>query len=301
MTVARLFNAVGARQASAYGMVLPRFVRQALAGDDLTVYGNGTQTRCFTHVKRHGRRARGPDRGGRGHRQRLQRRRLRVGGDHRARPASDRAHGLQLEARASSRTRSAYGEGFEELGGRRPDCSAIERLTGWKPRRSIDEAIDDVIAWERRATVPPGEPDGRGPHATLPDPGRRLSGSSERRPEPRPRPPGHHQAEPGRARPAGGAAERATVGPEPLRDDPRPRLARRRRGVDGRSRPARGSPDRVPLQPRPAASPPPRRDRPCPDRGDRPPLSPSCGPHPHGEGGIPRAARRRWPRCGPAR
>ena len=51
MTVARLFNAVGSRQASAYGMVLPRFVRQALAGDDVTVYGSGTQERCFTHVK----------------------------------------------------------------------------------------------------------------------------------------------------------------------------------------------------------------------------------------------------------
>jgi UDP-glucose 4-epimerase len=49
-TVARLFNTVGPRQTGAYGMVLPRFVRQALAGDDLTVYGNGTQARCFTHV-----------------------------------------------------------------------------------------------------------------------------------------------------------------------------------------------------------------------------------------------------------
>ena len=48
--VARLFNTVGPRQTAAYGMVLPRFVRQALAGEDLTVYGNGTQTRCFTHV-----------------------------------------------------------------------------------------------------------------------------------------------------------------------------------------------------------------------------------------------------------
>ena len=48
--VARLFNTVGPRQTAAYGMVLPRFVRQALDGEDLTVYGNGTQTRCFTHV-----------------------------------------------------------------------------------------------------------------------------------------------------------------------------------------------------------------------------------------------------------
>ena len=48
--IVRLFNTVGPRQTGMYGMVLPRFVRQALAGDDLTVYGNGTQSRCFCHV-----------------------------------------------------------------------------------------------------------------------------------------------------------------------------------------------------------------------------------------------------------
>src|SRR5439155_25197745 len=49
-TVVRLFNTVGPRQTGAYGMVLPRFVGQALNDDDLTVYGSGVQTRCFTHV-----------------------------------------------------------------------------------------------------------------------------------------------------------------------------------------------------------------------------------------------------------
>ena len=47
-TIVRLFNCVGPRQTGTYGMVLPRFVRQALAGEDLTVYGDGSQTRCFT-------------------------------------------------------------------------------------------------------------------------------------------------------------------------------------------------------------------------------------------------------------
>ncbi len=50
-TVVRLFNTVGPRQTGAYGMVLPRFVRQALRGEELTVYGSGAQTRCFTHVR----------------------------------------------------------------------------------------------------------------------------------------------------------------------------------------------------------------------------------------------------------
>ncbi len=49
-TVVRLFNTVGPRQTGVYGMVLPRFVRQALLGQDLTVYGDGTQSRCFAHV-----------------------------------------------------------------------------------------------------------------------------------------------------------------------------------------------------------------------------------------------------------
>jgi UDP-glucose 4-epimerase len=49
-TVVRLFNTVGPRQSARYGMVLPRFVRQALAGEPLTVYGDGTQTRSFCHV-----------------------------------------------------------------------------------------------------------------------------------------------------------------------------------------------------------------------------------------------------------
>ena len=48
--VARLFNTVGPRQTGRYGMVVPRFVRQALAEQPITVYGDGTQRRCFCHV-----------------------------------------------------------------------------------------------------------------------------------------------------------------------------------------------------------------------------------------------------------
>lgn len=49
--IIRLFNTVGPRQTGAYGMVIPRFVRQALQGEPLTVYGDGKQSRCFLHVK----------------------------------------------------------------------------------------------------------------------------------------------------------------------------------------------------------------------------------------------------------
>ncbi|MDM7993009.1 MAG: GDP-mannose 4,6-dehydratase [Candidatus Fermentibacter sp.] len=50
VTIGRLFNTVGPRQSGRYGMVLPRFIRQALAGEPITVYGDGTQTRCFSLV-----------------------------------------------------------------------------------------------------------------------------------------------------------------------------------------------------------------------------------------------------------
>lgn len=147
-TVVRLFNTVGPGQTGAYGMVLPRFVRQALNGEDLTVFGSGAQTRCFTHVK-----------------------------DTVAAlillAANDGARGktfnvgtstpvaiVELARRVIERAGSssgivlvpyeeAYGDGFEELGRRSPDTTALRNLTGWQPQRTIDDAIDDVIAYER--------------------------------------------------------------------------------------------------------------------------------------------------------
>jgi UDP-glucose 4-epimerase len=150
MVVVRLFNTVGPRQTGAYGMVLPRFVRQALANDDLTVYGNGKQSRCFCHV-------------------------LDVINALLLLVDSDDAQGRVLNvgspievaivelarrviehADSNSTIRfvpyeEAYDEGFEELGRRRPDTTALHDLTGWVPMRSVDEAIDDVIAHEHGA------------------------------------------------------------------------------------------------------------------------------------------------------
>lgn len=160
IVVARLFNTVGPRQKGAYGMVLPRFVRQALAGEDLTVYGTGTQSRCFVHVA-----------------DTIHALSLLI--------ESDAALGdvfnvgstrevpiIELAAKVIERTESnsrvqlipyesAYGDGFEELGRRKPDTSKLERLTGWQASRSLDETIDDVIAFAR------SEAEGPKPHLEI--------------------------------------------------------------------------------------------------------------------------------------
>jgi UDP-glucose 4-epimerase len=146
--VARLFNTVGPRQTGRYGMVLPRFVAQALRGEDLTVYGSGAQTRCFTHVhdtvaailalcdcdQANGRT-------------------FNIGS---STPVTIIELARLVIERANSSSgivlvpyEEAYGDGFEELGRRRPDTTALRHLTGWQPRYTIEDAIDDVIAYER--------------------------------------------------------------------------------------------------------------------------------------------------------
>jgi UDP-glucose 4-epimerase len=146
--VARLFNTVGPRQTGSYGMVLPRFVGQAIADEDLTVYGDGSQSRCFSHVYDTTRALvmLMDEEGARGTA-------FNIG-------KSTEITILELAETVIERTESssgiqmvpyeeAYGEGFEELGRRRPDTTAIEQMTGWRSTRGIEEAIDDVAAFER--------------------------------------------------------------------------------------------------------------------------------------------------------
>lgn len=150
MTVARLFNTSGPRQSPAYGMVLPRLVRQALDGADLTVYGDGTQTRCFIHVHDTVRAILmifDSDLG--------------VGGVYNV-GAPNEVSIMELaqlvirRIESGSRIRlvpyeEAYEDGFEELGRRVPDTSALRQLTGWGPKHGLIDIVDDVIAYERSA------------------------------------------------------------------------------------------------------------------------------------------------------
>ena len=147
MIVVRLFNTVGPRQSSLYGMVVPRFIRQALANEPLTVYGDGNQTRCFTDVRDVTRALK-----------KLIATDEAVGGAFNIGSSStirivDLAK-LVIERLGSSSPivfvpyAQAHAPGFEELGNRSPDTSALRNLTGWTPQWGLEQTIDSVVAHE---------------------------------------------------------------------------------------------------------------------------------------------------------
>ena len=148
--VARLFNCVGPRQTGEFGMVLPRFVRQALEGDDLTVYGDGQQRRCFCHVED----AVGalvalldhPGAVGDV---------FNVGAPYEL--SINRLARIVIDAVGSTSSvvhipyEEAYEEGFEDMERRVPDISKIQALTGWQPTLGLDRIVADVLQSERAA------------------------------------------------------------------------------------------------------------------------------------------------------
>jgi UDP-glucose 4-epimerase len=147
VVVARLFNTVGPRQTGRYGMVIPNFVKQALLGHPLTVFGDGTQTRCFTDVRdvvgQLALLAEAPSAVGEV---------FNVGNDR------EEVTILELAERVKARTGSkseivlvpyekAYEEGFEDMRRRVPDLSKLRALTGYVPQVSLDEILDRVVAY----------------------------------------------------------------------------------------------------------------------------------------------------------
>ncbi len=143
--VFRLFNTVGPRQTGAYGMVLPRFVAQALLGEDLTVYGDGTQQRCFCHVSDAVRaivdlldepRAVG--------------RVFNIGSSEEVSVTELAKRVIELTSSESGirsvSMREHFGDHFEDMVRRRPDTRRVRELTGWSPRQSLDSTIAHVIA-----------------------------------------------------------------------------------------------------------------------------------------------------------
>jgi UDP-glucose 4-epimerase len=147
VVVFRLFNTVGPRQTGRYGMVIPNFVKQAVLGHPLTVFGDGTQSRCFTYVTDVV-----------GQLVRLAEHELAVGqvfnigNDHEEITVRDLAE--RIKARTGSRSEivtipysQAYEEGFEDMPRRVPDLSKLRALTGYEPRVHLDEILDNVIAY----------------------------------------------------------------------------------------------------------------------------------------------------------
>jgi len=144
--IGRLFNTVGPRQTGQYGMVLPTFVRQALAGHPITVYGDGTQSRSFTYV--------GDVVGAL----------IKLIGEPKAigqvfnigNSAEITIRQLAEKVRSMTRSESpivlipydeAYESGFEDMPRRVPDISKINQAIGYRPRVPLDDIIATVIEY----------------------------------------------------------------------------------------------------------------------------------------------------------
>ena len=146
--IVRLFNTVGPRQTGEYGMVIPRLVKQAINSESLTVYGNGKQSRCFTHVND-------------------------VVSGLVGLMKSDKSCGevfnigsseeikiVDLAKKIIEITKSkstirfvgyeeVYGENFEDMHRRVPDISKIRDLINFEPVKGIDRIIEDVVSFTR--------------------------------------------------------------------------------------------------------------------------------------------------------
>jgi UDP-glucose 4-epimerase len=141
--IVRFFNTVGPRQLGAYGMVVPRFVKSALADEPITIYGDGNQTRCFAHVYdvidailaiAFSKNTIGKV--------------INIGNDFEI-SIKDLAQKIITETNSKSQViyvpyELAYGEGFEDMERRVPNLDLINDLVGWKPTRSLSTIISDI-------------------------------------------------------------------------------------------------------------------------------------------------------------
>jgi len=146
--IVRLFNTVGPRQTGQYGMVVPRFVKQAIAGRPLTVFGDGSQTRCFCHVQDVV-----------GALMKLVDTPASVGevfniGSTEEVTILQLAETVKRLASSSSEIvyvpyDEAYEEGFEDMPRRVPDTTKIDRLVGFRPTFTLEGIIRSVIEYQR--------------------------------------------------------------------------------------------------------------------------------------------------------
>lgn len=157
VSIVRLFNTVGPRQTGRYGMVVPNLVRQALAGEPLTVFGDGQQTRCFSFVRdvvpALVRIAETPASRGQAYN---------LGGSFEV-SILDLARRIVALTGSSSQIRlvpyeQAYGEGYEDMRRRVPDNARARELVGFDPQTTLEEILDAVVADQRAAASGPVNP-----------------------------------------------------------------------------------------------------------------------------------------------
>ena len=141
--IVRFFNTVGPRQLGAYGMVVPRFVKSALAHEPITIYGDGNQTRCFAHVYdvieaviavAFAENTVGKV--------------INIGNDFEI-SINELAQKIITETNSSSEVVyipyiEAYGDGFEDMERRVPNIDLIKQLIGWEPKRNLTTIISDI-------------------------------------------------------------------------------------------------------------------------------------------------------------
>lgn len=155
VTIPRLFNAIGPRQSGNYGFVLPRFIKQALSGKPLTVFGDGTQTRSFCDVRDTVRAidqlASNPNAWGEP---------VNVGNP-REMTILDLARMVIDRSGSSSPIEfvpfeQGYGSSFHQTSQRRPSVERLRELTGFRHSWSLEQTIDDLIGRNRDSGVPKG-------------------------------------------------------------------------------------------------------------------------------------------------
>jgi UDP-glucose 4-epimerase len=146
VVIMRFFNTVGPRQTGRYGMVVPRFVQQALRGEPLTVYGDGQQSRCFTYVGDVVRAVRAL-----AHEPAAVGQVFNVGSSEEVTIAELARRTVQLTGSSSPIVfvpyDQAYEVGFEDMRRRVPDTTKVRNLIGWQPKVTLDEILRSVIAF----------------------------------------------------------------------------------------------------------------------------------------------------------
>jgi UDP-glucose 4-epimerase len=146
VTIVRLFNTIGPRQVGNYGMVVPTFIKQALNGENITVYGNGNQKRCFTYVKDvakslflliNNEKSIGQV--------------FNIGSNNEI-SINNLAELIINKTKSNSQIinisyRKAYGENFEDVERRNPDTQLLYKTINYKPDTPLDTVIDSIIEY----------------------------------------------------------------------------------------------------------------------------------------------------------